>query len=69
MSQIESNNGNIKEYEVKAICNKAVYISKSEGYLPGFYYLILWKGYPKEKNTWKLPLAMLHFRKLISIFH
>ncbi len=43
--------GNGKEYEVEAICNSTVYARKSEGQLPGLYYLVSWKGYPKEKNT------------------
>ena len=59
-----------KEYEVEAIRDIAVYAMKSEsGHLPGLYYLVAWKGYPKEKNTWKPVLAVQHFRKLISSFH
>ena len=44
-----SDNG--KEYEVEPIWNSAVYASKLEGYLPGFYYLVLWKGYSEKENT------------------
>ena len=41
-----------KEYKVEAIRNSAVYANKAEsGHLPGLYYLVAWKGYPKEKNT------------------
>ena len=44
--------GNSKEYKVEAIWDNAVYTSESElGQLSGLYYLIAWKGYPKEKNT------------------
>lgn len=52
-SQLEfKSNNNGKEYEIKAIWDSVVYAKKSEiGYLPGFYYQILWKSYPKEKNT------------------
>ncbi len=42
-----------KEYEVKAICDSTVYTSKSESHLSGLYYLVLYKSYPKEKNTWE----------------
>ena len=50
-SQIKLDKGDSKEYKVKAVCNSAVYASKSEGYLPGFYYFVSWKSYPKEENT------------------
>ena len=37
--------------------------------LLGFYYLVAWKSYPKNKNTWKPLSAVQHFKKLISSFH
>ena len=41
-----------EEYKVEAIWGSAVYANKSESSnLPGLYYLVLWKGYPKEENT------------------
>ncbi len=43
--------GNGKEYEVEVIRNNAVYVRESESHLPGLYYLVSWKGYPKEENT------------------
>ena len=43
--------GNNKEYEVDGIRDSAVYARESAGQLPGLYYLVLWKGYPEEKNT------------------
>ena len=59
-----------KEYEVEGIWDSAVYAKKLvTGHLPGLYYLISLKGYPKEKNTWKPALEVQHFWKLISIFH
>ncbi len=61
--------GKGEEYEVEAICNNAVYAKESEGHLPGFYYLVSWKGYPKEENTWEPTSAVIHLRKLISNFH
>ena len=46
-----------------------VYTSKLDSYLPGLYYLILWKGYSQKENTWKSAVAILHLYKLINIFH
>ena len=51
---------NGKEYEVKAIWDSIVYTRELKGHLPGLYYLVLWKGYPKEKNTWEPASAMQH---------
>ena len=58
------------EYEVEAIWDNAVYARESEsGHLPGLYYLVSWKGYPEEENTWEPASAVQHLRKLISLFH
>ena len=58
------------KYKVEAIWESTVYIKESEsGYLPGLYYLILWKRYPNEKNIWEPALAVQHLRKLINLFH
>ena len=44
--------GNDEEYEVEGIWDSAVYAKESAaGHLPGLYYLICWKGYPKEEST------------------
>ena len=43
--------GDDKEYEVDGIRDSAVYAKESVGQLPGFYYLVSWKGYPEEENT------------------
>ncbi len=37
--------------------------------MPGLSYLILWKGYPEEENTWKPSSAIIHLQKLISTFY
>ena len=62
--------GGNKEYEVKAIINSVVYGQQANNnQMPGLYYLVLWKGYPKKENTWKLSLVVIHLRKLISTFY
>ena len=67
---MELETGDSKEYEVKAICNSAVYANKSEsGLRPGLYYLVVWKGFPKKENTWELLLGVQQLKKLISCFH
>ena len=58
-----------EEYKVEAIWDSTVYARESEGHLPGLYYLVLWKGYPKEENTWEPALVVQYLRKLISTFH
>ena len=58
------------EYEVEAIWDSEVYARESElSHLPGLYYLVLWKGYPKEENTWEPASAIQYLRKFISLFH
>ena len=48
-----------KEYDVKTICDSAVYAKELEsGQFLGLYYLISWKNFPEEKNTWELASAM-----------
>ena len=62
--------GNNKKYEVKAIWDSAVYARESKsGHLLSLYYLMSWKGYPKEENTWEPASAIQHLRKFISLFN
>ena len=56
--QLEFEAGDDKDYEVDSIWDYAVYIRESAGQLPGLYYLVLWKGYPEEENTWEPALAI-----------
>ena len=48
-----------KEYKVQVIWNSAVYTRESKsGHLPSPYYLVSWKKYLEEKNTWKPASAI-----------
>ena len=61
---------NSGEYKVETIWDSAVFARESEsGHLPGLYYLVSWKGYPEEENTWEPALTVQHLKKLISSFH
>ncbi len=54
ISRLEfENDGDSKEYKIEAICDSAIYTKELDSVhnLPNLYYLILWKGYPKEENT------------------
>ena len=61
--------GDDKEYEVNGIWDSTVYARESAGQLPGLYYLVSWKGYPEEENTWEPALAIQHLRKLVTAYH
>ena len=55
--ELDVGNDGSEEYEVEAIWDSAVYANKSEsGHLPRLYYLVVWKSYPEEENTWE-PLS------------
>ena len=70
LKELELEAKNSKEYEVETIWDSAVYASKLESsQLPALYYLVAWKKYPKEENTWKLLFAVQHLKKLINSFH
>ena len=58
VTELDFEAGNSEEYEVEAIRNSTVYARESEGNLPGLYYLVTWKCYPKEENTWEPVLAI-----------
>ena len=70
VTKLELEAGNSNEYKIKAIWDSAIYASKSElGQLLELYYLVAWKGYPKEKNTWEPSFAVQHLKKLINSFY
>ncbi len=59
MSKLEfENNSNGKKYKVEGIYDSTMFIRVLEGHLPGIYYLIFWKGYLEENNTWGPALAI-----------
>ncbi len=61
--------GDNKEYEIEAIIDNAVYGQQANDQIPGLYYLVSWKGYPEEENTWEPSSAVIYLWKLISTFH
>ncbi len=58
-----------KEYEVEAIIDSAVYDLQANDQIPSLYYIVLWKGYLEEENTWEPSSTVIHLRKLISTFY
>ena len=70
VTQLEFKAGDDAEYKVEAIWDSAVYARELEArHLPGLYYLILWKNYPEEENTWEPASAVQHLWKLVRTFH
>ena len=68
--QLEFEAGNNKKYEVNGIWDSAVYAKESTtGQLPRLYYLISWKSYPKEENTWEPVSAIQYLQKLVTAYH
>ena len=61
--------GNDKECKVESIWDSVVYARESAGQLPGLYYLVSWKGYPEEENTWEPTLAIQHLQRLVTAYY
>ena len=65
----EFDTDNNKKYKLKTIKDGTVYVKKTEDYLLELYYLVFWKSYLEEKNTWESFSAIMHLQKIISTFH
>ena len=61
--------GNNKEYKVEAMIDSAVYAKKAKGHLLDLYYFVFWKGYQEKESTWEPSFAVMHFWKMIFMFH
>ena len=58
-AELDAGDNESREYKVEAIRDSKVYEKKSElGHLLGLYYLVSWKRYPVEENTWEPTLAI-----------
>ena len=68
--EFDVDNNESGEYEVEAIWDSAIYARESDSdHLSDLYYLVLWKRYPEEENTWEPTSAVQYLRKLISLFY
>ena len=68
--QLEFEPGEDNEYDVNGIQNSAVYAKQlTTSQLPGPYYLVLWKSYPEEENTWEPVSAIQHLWTLVTAYH
>ena len=54
---------------MEAIWDSAIYVNKEEGQVPGPYYLVAWKEYLEEENTWEPSSAIQHLKKPINFFY
>ena len=52
--------GDNKKYKVEAIRDSAIYAKEADGHFSRLYYLVAWKGYPEEENTWKPSSTVMH---------
>lgn len=71
-SYLEFDNDNDKDsqYEIKEICNSAVYAKELErSHLSGLYYCVSLKDSLKKENTWELTSVFKYFWKLINNFY
>ena len=69
VTELDFKADNSKKYEVEIIWDSAVYANKVKSYLPGQYYLVAWKIYPEEENTWEPSSAVQHLKKLVNFFY
>ena len=67
ITELEASNN--KKYKIEAIWDNAIYGNKAEGHLLGLHYLVAWKRYFEEENTWEPSFAVQHLKKLINSFY
>ena len=65
---IEFKAGDNKKYKVEAIQDSAAYAKETDRHLTGLYYLLTWKGYPENKNTWEPFSTIIHPRNIVNTF-
>ena len=54
----EWNAANSKNFEVGAILDNAVFVKEPKSHLLKLYYLVVWKSYFEEENTWESVLVV-----------
>ena len=67
--ELEFQAGKSKKYKMEEIQNSNVYANKAKGYLPGPYYLIAFKRYSEEENTWEPSFASQYLKKPINSYY
>lgn len=68
--ELELDDNDSVEYKVEAIYNNKIYVKESDScHLPGFHYLVSWKDYLKEENTWELVSAVQYLWRFVTNFH
>lgn len=68
VAKLDADNSN--KYEIKAIWDSNVYYRESKSYFSlSFYFLVLWKCFPREEDIWKPMFAIQHLQKLINTFY
>lgn len=68
--EFDNGNGGNGKYKVEEIRDRAIYAKElEESHLSGLYYLVSWKRYPKQKNTWEPVSAIQLFWRLVITYH
>ena len=61
---------NDKQYKIEIIYNSKIYPKKKTiDQLQKLYYLVSWKSYREEKNTWEPVLVVIYLCKMINTFY
>ena len=58
VTELDAGDNKGGEYKLEAIRDNMVYTKESAGHLPGLYYLVSWKDYLEEENTWEPTSAV-----------